>query len=100
MALTLTFAALCGAAIGSFAGVVAARGLRGAMAGRSHCDGCGRPLKWYELIPLVSYPALRGRCRTCTARVGLGVYAWEMGGAIIALVAAVVIILMLGRSPP
>jgi leader peptidase (prepilin peptidase)/N-methyltransferase len=31
----------------------------------SHCTACGRQLSWYENIPLVSWLALRGRCRTC-----------------------------------
>lgn len=30
---------------------------------------CGRPLAWYENIPLVSFGALRGRCRTCQGRI-------------------------------
>jgi len=34
-------------------------------AGRSHCDKCGRKLEWYDLIPVVSWLALRGRCRYC-----------------------------------
>jgi prepilin signal peptidase PulO-like enzyme (type II secretory pathway) len=55
------------------------------MSGRSHCEGCARTLAWYELVPLLSYPALRGRCRTCHTTVGFRVYAWELGGALIAL---------------
>ena len=31
----------------------------------SHCTSCNRSLSWYENIPLVSWLALRGRCRTC-----------------------------------
>jgi len=94
------FVALLGGAFGSFAGVVASRGLRESMRGRSHCDSCGRSLIWYELIPMVSYPALRGRCRTCRALVGLRVYAWEVGGALLALVIALPIALALGVPAP
>lgn len=36
---------------------------------RSHCMSCGTQLKWYELIPLFSWIALRGRCRTCKAKI-------------------------------
>lgn len=82
--------------MGSFAGVVVSRGPRGSLAGRSHCDSCGRSLSWYELIPIISFPALRGRCRTCKARVSLGVYAWEVGGALFALALALPIALALG----
>ncbi len=92
------FAALLGATVGSFAGVVASRGLRESLGGRSHCDSCGRSLQWYELIPLLSYPALRGRCRTCRTRVHFGVYAWEVGGALLALAVALPIAFALGVS--
>jgi prepilin signal peptidase PulO-like enzyme (type II secretory pathway) len=94
------FVALLGGAIGSFAGVVASRGLRGSLGGRSHCDSCGRSLIWYELIPIASYLALRGRCRTCRAHVGTGVYAWEIAGALLALAAALPIAAAIGPSFP
>lgn len=32
---------------------------------RSMCVHCGRILRWYENIPLASFIALRGKCRTC-----------------------------------
>jgi leader peptidase (prepilin peptidase)/N-methyltransferase len=88
MVVIATFAALIGATLGSFAGVVASRGFRESLSGRSHCDSCGRTLVWYELIPLVSYPALRGRCRSCHAGVGISVYLWEVGGALVAVAVA------------
>jgi prepilin signal peptidase PulO-like enzyme (type II secretory pathway) len=94
------FVGLLGGAIGSFAGVVASRGLRDSLGGRSHCDSCGRSLSWYELVPIISYPALCGRCRTCHARVGIGVYAWEMGGALLALALALPLALAVGITTP
>lgn len=36
---------------------------------RSHCMACGHKLQWYDLVPLVSYMALRGKCRYC--KVGI-----------------------------
>lgn len=36
---------------------------------RSHCMSCGYQLKWYDLVPLFSYLALRGRCRKCKAKL-------------------------------
>ena len=99
LVLIAVFAALFGAALGSFAGVVASRGLRQSVGGRSHCDHCGRELQWFELVPLISYPILRGRCRTCHGRVGISVYAWEAGGAVIALGVVLPIVLALrGRA--
>ena len=38
---------------------------------RSVCDCCGHVLAWYDLIPLVSYIMLRGRCRYCKEHVSL-----------------------------
>lgn len=96
--LLVALAAVFGGALGSFAGVIASRGLRGSLGGRSHCDSCGRSLSWYELIPIVSYPALRGRCRTCRAGVGIRVYAWEVGGALFALAVVLPIALAAGVS--
>ncbi len=33
--------------------------------GRSHCDHCNHELYWYDLLPVVSWLLLRGRCRYC-----------------------------------
>jgi leader peptidase (prepilin peptidase)/N-methyltransferase len=92
---TVIFAAFLAAALGSFAGVVSSRGLRESLSGRSHCDRCGRTLAWFELIPLISYPALGGHCRTCHTRVSLGVYVWELGAALLAVAVALPITLAL-----
>jgi leader peptidase (prepilin peptidase)/N-methyltransferase len=37
----------------------------------SHCPACGQDLKAWELIPLVSYFLLGGRCRYCGQRIKL-----------------------------
>ena len=37
---------------------------------RSHCPGCGVQLAWRDLVPIVSYLALRGRCRACGTAIG------------------------------
>ena len=37
--------------------------------GRSMCRDCGVTLKWYDLIPLISYCILRGKCRWCKAPI-------------------------------
>lgn len=38
---------------------------------RSHCMNCGYQLKWYDLVPLFSYLALRGRCRKCSEKLSV-----------------------------
>ncbi len=35
----------------------------------SSCNACGRRLSALELVPVISYVALRGRCRTCGASI-------------------------------
>lgn len=66
LALILFFAFLFGAIFGSFANVVICRLHTGkSLNNRSHCLSCGRTLSWYELVPVLSYLLLLGRCRTC-----------------------------------
>ncbi len=67
-AVIVTVAGLC---IGSFLNVVIYRLPRGEsiISGRSHCVSCSTEICWYDLIPLLSYLILRGRCRSCRAPV-------------------------------
>jgi leader peptidase (prepilin peptidase)/N-methyltransferase len=66
------FAGLLGLAFGSFLNVCLSRWPAGesVVKPRSHCRQCGRTLAWWENVPLVSWLALRGRCRTCRAWIG------------------------------
>jgi leader peptidase (prepilin peptidase) / N-methyltransferase len=60
-----------GAAIGSFVGVVAARlHVAPIIKSKSKCLSCGEALRPSELIPILSYLFLRGRCRHCKVRFG------------------------------
>src|SRR3990172_6404736 len=70
---------LLGACIGSFLNVCIDRLPVGGSLLRppSRCDGCGRPLSFFENVPVIAYLALRGRCRTCGARIPLRVLAVE-----------------------
>ncbi len=81
-----------GAIFGSFIATVAIRWPdgRSALHGRSHCDGCGRTLSAVELIPLVSWIVLRGRCRCCGGRIGLSHTATEAIGLGIGVAAGIV----------
>lgn len=37
---------------------------------RSHCLNCGYQLKWYDLIPIISWLSLGGKCRKCHSKIG------------------------------
>lgn len=41
------------------------------LGGRSHCPACRAQLAWYELVPVLSYLFLRGRCRHCGHRISV-----------------------------
>ena len=60
----VVFTGLC---VGSFLNVVIHRLPLGesVVSPGSRCPKCGRVLRWYENIPVVSYLALRGRCGGC-----------------------------------
>ena len=46
---------------------------------RSCCEGCGVVLEARDLVPLLSYAALRGRCRRCG--VGIAPFHWHVEAA-------------------
>lgn len=39
--------------------------------GRSQCPHCKSTLQWYDLVPIVSFCLLRGRCRRCHASIAV-----------------------------
>ena len=65
-------AGILGLVVGSFANVCISRlpSRESVIGPRSRCPHCGASLRWYDNIPLVSFFLLRGRCRTCRARIG------------------------------
>jgi leader peptidase (prepilin peptidase)/N-methyltransferase len=64
-------AAVLGAVFGSFLNVVAYRLPRGESLSRprSRCPGCLTQIRAYDNVPVLSWLALRGRCRTCRAPI-------------------------------
>jgi len=58
-------------ALGSFLNVVAARVplKRSLVRPGSACMACSAPIAWYDNVPVVSYFVLRGKCRSCGARI-------------------------------
>src|SRR5687768_12230764 len=63
---------LLGLLVGSFLNVVIHRLPRGEslMRPASRCPGCGKAIKPYDNIPVVSWLLLRGRCRNCGTAIG------------------------------
>lgn len=64
-------AVILGAVFGSFLNCMAWRMVHGesVLTGRSHCTACGHVLGAADLIPVISYLVLKGKCRYCGERV-------------------------------
>ncbi len=62
-----------GLVMGSFFTVVGSRVPKGEsiVKPRSHCDYCHHELRWYELIPVLSYVIQFGRCSKCHKKLSL-----------------------------
>ena len=71
MIATALIYALFGLIIGSFLNVVILRHGARTVGGRSGCLSCRAPLQWYDLVPVVSWMMLKGRCRSCGSRISL-----------------------------
>jgi leader peptidase (prepilin peptidase) / N-methyltransferase len=44
----------------------------------SHCVACRAPIHWYDNIPLISWLALGGRCRSCRAKISFRYWIVEL----------------------
>lgn len=77
----LSFAVFAfGATLASFIGVIAERLNTGEswIQDRSRCNSCARTLATLDLIPVVSWLVVHGRCRTCKSRVPAGYFISEV----------------------
>lgn len=65
------FVFVLGTIVGSFLNVVALRYNTGmpVARGRSQCFSCGKTLHWYELIPVLSFVMLGGKCSACKSKI-------------------------------
>ncbi len=64
------FIFVIGASIGSFLNVLIDRlPNEQKISGRSICDYCQHQLAWYDLIPIVSFILLNGRCQYCRKKI-------------------------------
>lgn len=69
-----------GAVLGSFFGVLIERLPKGkpVLVSRSSCSSCQRTIPFWQNIPLVSYPLLKGRCPACGSKIPLWVWLIEI----------------------
>jgi prepilin signal peptidase PulO-like enzyme (type II secretory pathway) len=67
----ILYAGCIGLFFGSFFNVLIDRLPRGesVLFGRSHCDHCKKILRWYELLPVISFIWLKGKCFRCHSRL-------------------------------
>ena len=86
---TLLIIGLIGLSVGSFLNVLVDRLSSGQslVSPPSHCPECQTRLRPWDLIPIVSYLVLRGRCRHCQARIPARTFAVELtAGLLYALI--------------
>lgn len=78
-------AGLFGLSIGSFLNVCAVRWPRdgSVVRPRSRCPSCERAIAWYDNVPVVSWIALRGRCRHCEEWISVQYPLVELGTGLI-----------------
>ncbi len=70
MLVPLIFAGF-GLIIGSFLNVLILRKNIFSLDGRSECMSCQAQLRWFDMVPVVSWLLLRGRCRSCGSSISV-----------------------------
>ena len=75
-----------GLIIGSFLNVLILRWGKQTLGGRSACVSCGTTLAWHDLIPILSWAILLGRCRYCGARISSQYVLVELTTALLFLI--------------
>ncbi|SEN23146.1 leader peptidase (prepilin peptidase) / N-methyltransferase [Sphingomonas gellani] len=91
-ALWMVMLSIGGAIIGSFVAALTIRWPEGrsVMLGRSSCDHCGHVLRARDLVPLLSWLVLSGRCRDCGGVIDRRHVTIEVAATAIGLVAGMV----------
>lgn len=86
---------LLGAVTGSFLNVCILRipENQNFVTGRSHCPACGHVLAFYDMVPVLSWLLLKGRCRYCSAPVSIQYPAVEL------LTASAFLLCLLAKGP-
>lgn len=60
-----------GLIFGSFTNVLILRYGKRSIDGRSSCPNCKKVLEWYELVPVISWVILRGKCGSCRKHISV-----------------------------
>jgi len=62
---------LTGTIIGSFINMMSSRLVleKSLLKTRSECDKCNKKIIWYDLMPILSYLLLQGKCRYCKTKI-------------------------------
>ena len=91
-----------GLAVGSFLNAVIYRLEKGesALRGRSYCPQCRHTLAWYDLIPLLSFALLGGKCRYCTKPISIQYPLVELATAFLFVVVFWFVLQNLGLAFP
>ena len=81
---------ILGTILGSFYLVVATRLPKGedVVKSRSKCDSCGKVLKWYNLIPLISFIIQGGKCSYCKKSISIDHFFVELFTGLLFLLAS------------
>lgn len=89
--LLAAYAAVTGAAVGSFLNVCVYRLPAGESVVHppSRCPACGAGVRWYHNVPVLGWAMLRGRCAACRAPISVQYPLVELCGALIWLAAFV-----------
>ncbi len=84
MIITVVLASIGGLIYGSFLNVLLWRlPKQKGIDGRSHCRSCYHTLVWYDLIPLVSFLVLKGKCRYCHENIHIRYPLVELATAVV-----------------
>lgn len=78
---------LYGSCWGSFLAVVTSRHrhAESILWPASHCDTCHTPLRYWQLIPILSYLLVHGRCTQCTTTIPPETFLMEIGCGLLAM---------------